>query len=303
MDIITQEAHFRQQVIKYSLKHSVTDTSNHFKVSRMSIYRWRKRYDGTWQSLKEHSHRPKSHPKQHTAEEYELIMRYYHRYKDDKIQLWQKIRDKGYTHSYAVMCQYIRRQQLEPADKKAHRNNKPYKRADYPGQKVQVDVKFVPSYCVANGKKYYQYTAVDECTRWTYREMYDEHSTYSSMDFLIKLVKNAPFVIREIQTDNGSEWTKALLSKNPTPTLFEEKLEEYGIIYHRIRVATPRHNGKVERQHRTDEARFYKKMRMFSLSDGRKQLAAYNKRSNNIVKTCLNYKSPNEVLAGYLGVM
>jgi len=44
------------------------------------------------------------------------------------------------------------------------------------------------------------------------------------------------------------------------------------IIYHRIRVATPRHNGKVERQHRTDEKRFYKKMRMYSLSDGHKQL-------------------------------
>ena len=56
----------------------------------------------------------------------------------------------------------------------------PYQRAEYPGQKVQVDVKFVPSYCVTNGKQYYQYTAVDECTRWVFREMYHEHSAYSS---------------------------------------------------------------------------------------------------------------------------
>ena len=90
---------------------------------------------------------------------------------------------------------------------------KPYARTEYPGQKVQIDVKYVPSYCVLNGQKYYQYTAVDECTRWTYREMYDEHSTYSSACFLTNLVKNCPFPIREIQTDNGAEFTNALSVK------------------------------------------------------------------------------------------
>ena len=122
-------------------------------------------------------------------------------------------------------------------------------RAEYPGQKLQVDVKYVPSYCVTNGQKYYQYTAVDECTRWTYREMYNEHSTYSSAQFLANLIKKCPFPIREIQTDNGSEFTNALLQKNcDHKSLFENLLDQCGIIYHRIRVATPRHNGKVERQ-------------------------------------------------------
>ncbi len=75
------------------------------------------------------------------------------------------------------------------------------------------------------------------------------------------------------------------------------------IIYHRIRVATPRQNGKVERQHRLDEERFYHKMRMYSLEDGRKQLARYNKVSNNILKSCLKFRSPNAVLADYLAVI
>lgn len=300
---ISDIARFRQRVIKFSLKNGVTQASIRYKVSRNSIYRWMKRYDGTWQSLKDRSHRPKSHPKQHSKEEHDLIIRYYNRNKDDKIVLWDKIRKKGYTRSYAVMCQYIRRQGIEQAERKRHRKGKPYKRADYPGQKVQIDVKYVPSYCVTNGKKYYQYTAVDECTRWTYRELYDEHSTYSSLDFLIKLVRTAPFPIREIQTDNGTEWTKALLSKNGRKTLFEEQLDKYDIIYHRIRVATPRHNGKVERQHRTDEQRFYQKMKMYNLVDGRNQLEKYNKRSNNIPKICLKFLSPNEALEKYLSVM
>ena len=90
---------------------------------------------------------------------------------------------------------------------------------------------------------------------------------------------------------------------NSAGRYFEKALEDMDIIHHRIRVATPRHNGKVERQHRTDENRFYKKMRMYSLEDGRKQLTRYNKKSNNIPKICLNFRTPNEVLNDYLAVM
>lgn len=75
------------------------------------------------------------------------------------------------------------------------------------------------------------------------------------------------------------------------------------ILYHRIRAATPRHNGKVERQHRTDEKRFYRKMRMYSLEDGRTRLVKSNKKSNNTHKVCLNFRTPKEVLNDYLAVM
>ena len=120
----------------------------------------------------------------------------------------------------------------------------------------------------------------------------------------MNLLKAFPFPIREVQTDNGTEWTTALLVKDPkSKTLFEQALEDMDILYHRIRVATPRHNGKVERQHRTDEKRFYKKMRMYNLEDGKKQLKKYNLKSNNIPKVCLNFRTPNEVLADYLAIM
>ena len=304
MKSISPKAHFRQLVIKYSVKNGVTAASIRYRVSRKAIYEWKKRYDGRWQSLIERPHRTHSHPRQQTAEEYAMIERYYRRTKD-KIMLWDKLRENGYTRCYNSLLRAIKRLKLEetPEKRKGYKP-KPYQRAEYPGQKVQIDVKFVPSYCVANGQKYYQYTAVDECTRLCFREMYDEHSTYSSLDFLKKLVEKFPFPIREVQTDNGTEWTNALLVKKAThKTLFEEYLEECGIKYHRIQVATPRHNGKVERQHRLDEHRFYSKMRMFSLEDGRKQLAKYNKISNNISKSCLKYRSPNAVLADYLAVM
>jgi len=212
--------------------------------------------------------------------------------------------NRVWGHHYGSFKRIVSQLFNPPEKKKAKKKPQPYQRAEYPGQKVQIDVKFVPSRCVVNGEKYYQFTAKDECTRFTFREMYEEHSTYSAKDFLIKLVKHSRFPIREIQTDNGTEFTNALLmTKSKHKTLFEQALADMGIRYHRIRIATPRHNGKVERQHRTDELRFYSKLRMYDLEDGRKQLARYQAKSNDYIMTCLNLRSPNEVLDDYLAVM
>jgi len=283
----------------------VTQAGIRFHRSRQAIYEWRAKYEGNWKSLIERSHRPKSHPRQHSEEEKKLILRHYVYNKDDRILLWATIREKGYTRSYASMGRVLNKWlSAEEKAKAKGRKLQPYQRADYPGQKVQIDVKYVPSHCVVNGQKYYQFTAIDECSRHVFREMYDERSTYNAKDFLIKLVTSSPFPIRLAQTDNGTEFTNALLvTKSEHKTLFEQALEDMGILYQRIQIATPRHNGKVERQHRCDEKRFYKKLRMYSLADGRKQLLLYNTKSNKIPKVCLNFLSPNEVLDKYLGVM
>lgn len=307
MSILSQIKYQRQRMVKYAQNHSVTETSIRYGVSRKTVYKWLNRYDGTLASLEDHSHRPKSSPKKHTEEEIKKIKRRVKKYKwKDLLLAYQELVEKdGYTRSYGGFKRIVKKLcEEKPTKKKQRRKAKPYRRAEYPGEKVQIDVKFVPSYCVADGKKYYQYTAVDECSRWTFREMYEEHSTYSSKDFLEKLIKKSPFPIREVQTDNGTEFTNRLIVvKSKHLTLFEEALVEMGIIYHRIQIATPRHNGKVERQHRIDEERFYKEMRMYSLEDGRKQLRVYQKKSNTYIKTCLGFRSPNEIVEMYRGVM
>ena len=73
MNTITQTMRFRQALIEYSLKYGVTKAAIRYKTNRQYIYRWRKRYDGTLQSLADLSHRPHSHPNQHTREELKLI--------------------------------------------------------------------------------------------------------------------------------------------------------------------------------------------------------------------------------------
>ena len=109
MNSIASKYRFCQQVVKYSLKYGATKASVRYKVCRKVIYDWRKKYDGTWKSLMPRSRRPHHHPREHTPEEYELIRRHYPYYKDDKIRLWDKLREKGYTRCYKSMLRVIRR--------------------------------------------------------------------------------------------------------------------------------------------------------------------------------------------------
>jgi len=306
MERITQEAHHRQRMMRYREKNGTTATAIRYKTSRKTVIKWWNRWDGTIESLKDQSRRPKNSPGAHTEEELRQIKRAAKRNRwQDLLKAYQEMKERhGYTRSYGSFKRVVGVMRERKPKKKQARKNKPYQRAEYPGQKMQMDVKYVPSKCAVNGAQYYQFTAKDECTRWTFREMYEEHSTHSAYDFLMKLIKAAPFPIREIQTDNGSEFTNALLvTKSTHKTLFEEALQEMGIMYHRIRIATPRHNGKVERQHRTDNMRFYENLRMYSLEDGRRQLAVYQHKSNDYIMTCLKMRSPNQALADYLAVM
>ena len=205
MDKIAQDNQYRQRMMAYSEHHGVEETANRYHVCRKTVWKWSKRWDGTAKSLEEKSRRPKSSPRKQKPWEIELVKRMRKKYGKDLLLGYQKAREKGYKRSYGCFKRTAEKE--IPLKKKApKRKNKPYQRASYPGQKVQIDVKYVPSYCVADGRKYYQYTAKDECTRWTYREMYEEHNTYSSQQFLLSLVEHAPFMIREVQTDNGSSF-------------------------------------------------------------------------------------------------
>lgn len=82
--------------------------------------------------------------------------------------------------------------------------------------------------------------------------------------------------------------------------MFEETLEKFDIKYTRTRIATPRHNGKVERKNRQDSERFYKNLKMFNLTYERTHLAKYQAKPNNYIKTCLGFRSPNQVVQQYL---
>ena len=87
---------------------------------------------------------------------------------------------------------------------------------------------------------------------------------------------------KEIQTDNGAEFTYTRETKTDKEHLLDRFCRINGIKHKLIKPRTPRHNGKVERSHRNDNERFYKWLKFYDFNDLLLQMQAYLKRSNNI---------------------
>lgn len=281
---------------------------NRFNVSRATVYRWRKRYDGSAVSLMDRSRRPHHHPKQHTEEELKLIFNMRRRSPHlGLVVFWVKLRQRGYSRSVTSLWRVLRRQKLQPVKPPNPKYvPKPYEKMHYPGERVQVDVKVVPAVCITGDAKimeerFYQYTAIDEYSRFRFVAAFKEQSTYSSVQFLEMLIKAFPFKIECIQTDNGMEFIKSFDEhKKGKLSLFEARLKELGIRHKLIRPYTPRHNGKVERSHRKDNEYFYATHRFHSFEDFKQQLAVHNRRYNNFPMRPLNWHSPKDYILDYL---
>lgn len=312
MDKITQTARYRQALIRAAQRYGVTNAAIRYRTNRQYIYRWMKRYDGTLQSLEDRSHRPHSHPNQHTPEELKLISDMRRRDPHDGlIVFWVKLRKRGYSRSISGLYRVLRRQgQMAIKLPNPKYTPKPYEQMDHPGQRVQVDVKYVPISCLVgdavddaaeNGGYYYQYTFLDEYSRFRYLEAFKEHSAYSSAQFIRHCVEKFPYMIECVQTDNGPEFTN-INAKGHRSTFFERTLAELGIRHKRIKVYTPRHNGKVERSHRKDNEYFYASHKFYSFEDFQRQLARWQRRYNDFPMRPLNWRSPTEVLSGFLSV-
>ena len=310
MNTLTQKLRFRQSVVLYSLRNSIFSTICKFGVSRATVYRWRKMYDGTISSLAERSRRPHSHPNQHTSEELKLISDMRRRNTAaGLVVFWAKLRLRGYERTISSLWRVLRRLSLQPVKQPNPKYvPKPYEKMLYPGQRVQVDVKVVPKSCIvpnADGlqEKFYQYTAIDEYSRFRFIMAFKEQSTYSSVQFLNTLIKAFPFTIECVQTDNGSEFIKSFDERKKGKfSLFEARLKELGIRHKLIRPFTPRHNGKVERSHRKDNEYFYATHKFYSFDDFSKQLAAHLNHYNSFPMRPLAWKSPKQYLSDYLNL-
>ena len=304
---MTQDMAYRQSLMKYAEKYGVSRASRKYNKSRSYIYFWKARWDGTAQSLACQSRRPRSHPNQHTEAELKLIRDMRRRNpRLGMVELWHRLRQRGYTRRPESMFRVMRKLGLFPqAEKKPACKPKPYEQMTYPGQRVQVDVKVVPRRCIADPElRLFQYTAIDEFTRLRFLAAYPEQSTFSSADFLRKLVRwyaRRGIRVECVQTDNGFEFTNRFSnSRRELPALFEATAAQLDIRHKLIRPYTPRHNGKVERSHREDQKGFYSCHSFYSLDDFAKQFAIHNRRSNNFPMRPLGWLSPSEFTVQYV---
>lgn len=299
--IITEEMRYRQRVVKFAIKHNNNaKAARRYRTSRQQVQRWRKKYDGTPKSLANRSTRPKSHPNQHTVEELRLIKRKNVRFAHEGLaEVYVQCMGEGYSRTYDSMCRQIRRLKVKPKRVVKYPKSrwKPDK-VSYPGDKVQVDIKYVPLECIgfdSHGIRYYQITAIDEYTRKRVMELVDEKSVTHTSAFLHTLEEKMGFEIKTIQTDNGREFVNDS-DQTDKLSLFEKTLIEFDIEYKRTRPYSPWQNGKVERSHRLDNDMFYTRRRFSSYDQMIKSFNRYVTRYNNIAKKVLNFNSPNKAL-------
>ena len=306
MKIITEEMKYRKQMCEYAIKHGVTEAAKRYHTYRKIVYRQLKRYDGTARSLAFKSRKPNSHPNQHTESEYELLKHVRKHYQCDGLaEVYVQALKRGYKRSYGSMVKQISKINKECGYKVKKIRTSYQKhtevRGQYPGDKVQVDIKYVPRECLkfdTQDKRYYQITAIDEYSRKRVLMIVDEKSSYHTSKFIKQIEKLMGFKIKTIQTDNGSEFVNNQ-EKTKEETLFERTLRQLGIKHKRTRPYSPWQNGKVERSHRIDNKQFYSKQEFTSKNDLIKKVKRYESRYNNISKKVLGFKSPNEIVEQY----
>jgi len=140
----------------------------------------------------------------------------------------------------------LKRRRMPHVSRKRYRPG-PRRRREFhvPGQSVQVDVKHLK----LGGRRFYQFTAIDEATRYRVLRVYAHNSIRSATDFVDELRRRFPAAIQRIQTDHGSEFGID----------FTWHLRDLGVAHRHIPRGCPESNGKVERSHRTDEDEFYRR--------------------------------------------
>lgn len=173
-----------------------------------------------------------------------------------------------------------------------------------PGELIEIDVKYVPG-MLAN-KQYFQYTAIDTASRWRFLEVYDDQSSFSTVEFLKEVMKRFPYQILAIKTDNHPTFTNWYVGTNRRSDLLLKKLtlldgfcRENNIIHYLIDPGKPAQNGTVERSHRSDQESFYDQNKFQNFEDLKKKLALWNIEYNDLEHCGLKGRSPNEYLADY----
>lgn len=308
MDSITQRKRYLPHEITtkvnsvklYRQTKDISFVCRRYHISKASLMRWNRQYDGTKESLTPKSHRPHHpHPNAHTEEELAWIRDLHRRNPNISVcELYGKLRQKkAYSRHpgslYRVFARLGYRKKAESTKKKSKHQGH-YDTPTELGIKWQMDVKHVPSVCYVgtDGERFYQYTMIEEATRERFIYAYKEQSSYSTVDFVKQAIIYFGYAPLTVQTDNGPEFTHTSKTKRVHP--FDLLCRELHIHHKLIRPRTPWHNGKVERSHRNDQERFYNLLSFYSFQDLQLQMKRYLRRSNQIPMSVLGWKSPVE---------
>lgn len=116
-------------------------------------------------------------------------------------------------------------------------------KAEAPGELVQIDTLFVN----APDKAIKPFTAYDPVAKWTIGHVASAASASAARDLLDKLIACAPFKVRGVQVDGGSEFR----------SVFEDHCRDKGLEPVVLPPKRPGLNGCVERAQSSWRYEFY----------------------------------------------
>lgn len=165
---------------------------------------------------------------------------------------------------------------------------------DYDIGFVHIDITMIT---LANKKKYYLFVAIDRMSKYVYCEVYDKMTIDNSVLFLKNTIKDFPFIIEKILTDNGSQFTYMLLSEHLRP---KDKIHPFDVvciennIEHRLtKFRHPWTNGQVEVMNRVLKNHTTKKYYYEDIEEFKKHLMSFILFYNHQKKLkSLKYQSP-----------
>ena len=290
----------------YHKQISLVEAAKVCPYSQRSLERWLKAYrDSGGRGLEPQSTRPRSNPKETPIYLKEHIIQLRKESREcAKVIAWKIEREKGVKISARTVGKIIKQEGLTRKYRIRKIKHSYPKARLKPGKLVEIDIKYVPKRL--NNLRYYQFTAIDCASRWRYLKIYDNMGNNSAVRFLKQLIKSAPFNIQAIKTDNGAcftnRYTGYLKSSDPfNPRLhaLDKLCDNLGIAHYLIDPGKPAQNGKVERSHRSDQEKFYERVKYFSVEELRYKLRLWNMYYNNLQHCALNGKSPNQLLKEY----
>lgn len=297
---------------EWALRMWLTEHKDVYKVARKlrcsadTIRRWRRLWDGTRESLQNKSHRPHTpHPNAHTEEEQGYIKELFEARPDiTYAEAFGILREeRAYSRTYYGFYRYVVKSGIRPKEIVERYVPQKYYTPEMFGLKMQMDVKFVPRPCYQgaalealrhNGTRYYQYTMIDEATRERFIFPYPELSAVTTRNFIQRAIIYFGYIPDTIQTDNGGEFTNPR-GKCHKIHAADELMQELNIRHKLIPPYTPRHNGKVERSHRSDQENFYDHTTFETYEELLEKMKAWNGRYNRRPHSSLRNKDGKRV--------
>lgn len=243
-------------------------------VSRKCCYEWIARYKKEGEAgLVDKKSGPKISPRRISKKKEAKILSVRKKYKEGPDRIALRLNMSRST-TYKVLKRNGMNHLFEKKEKK---HTKRYEKKT-PGERLQLDIKHIPA---LGGKGFrYQVSVIDDCTRYVRAKVFERKTTRNISSFVTNCLREFPFRVKEIATDNGMEFTMRYSLYKNRKTFFQKELERLGIKHTLIKPRTPQLNGKVERFHRTVDDELYKVKRFINEKHRERELKRFLKRYN-----------------------